>query len=206
MILILFLTFLWYLCGCTWTQTLMMNLKHLFRLYIRSVFDVLIYGFLFLWCLVYLFSRYFWWLSSCFCFWMFYYSGQIRPNVSLHNPPATKHHMKQYYKLFCCSRRSSMWSDRLPLVSVLHCGYCRHQVLHCTPITPLDTLWIVLKQMIQTDRADSEISPSLFHTFFFLFKTCRHCYPQCNLAVYQITCSFLWSHKGLYTFFLPNTC
>ena len=73
--------------------------------------------------------------------------------------------------------------------------------------------------MIQMVTTEPVTSPFLFHAFFFSLKTCRRNYPQCNLAtetsmgaIHQITCSFLWSYKRLYTtsvmyvVVLPKTC
>ena len=57
----------------------------------------------------------------------------------------------------------------------------RVNMIDFTPVTLLDSLWTVWKQMIKTDREDPEMSPFLFHAVFFLFNTwCLH-YPQCNL-------------------------
>ena len=75
----------------------------------------------------------------------------------------------------------------------------KQSLLHCLTMGSL-------KQLITIDTAEPEIAPFLFNAFFFLFKTWQLHYPQCHLgqvtslvAIYQITCSFLWSHKSLYT-------
>ena len=69
--------------------------------------------------------------------------------------------------------------QRRHTVVMLPCGKCS-PALHS-----FNTVGLIMDSLKTNDRLDTaepELSPSLFHTFFFPFKTSSLHYPKCNYA------------------------